>query len=108
MLWSTDENGVCDELDGMGAMQLVREAWADWVASKVYLIRSREWEPGTEGNCYQQRTPINTEVYWESGSDLPTMQIVDTALSRALGKHKGAHSKYQGLQVGTNACNLNN
>ncbi|RZC90637.1 hypothetical protein C5167_028468 [Papaver somniferum] len=96
MLWSTEENGVCEELDGMGAMQLAMEAWAEWVATKVDPIMkrvffvtmspthmwSREWEPGTEGNCYQQRTPITTEAYWGSGSDLPTMRMVDTVLSR--------------------------
>ena len=45
------------------------------------LIRSREWEPGSEGNCYNQMTPINLEGYWGSGSDLPSMRMVDRVLS---------------------------
>ncbi|OVA07840.1 PMR5 N-terminal domain [Macleaya cordata] len=100
LLWSSEENGVCEELDGLGAMELAMEAWADWVASKVdpFMKRiffitmspthlwSREWEPETEGNCYQQKTPINMEGYWGSGSDLPTMRMVETVLSRLSSK----------------------
>lgn len=39
--WSTDENGVCEELDGLGAMELAMGAWADWVASKVDPLKKR-------------------------------------------------------------------
>ncbi|KAJ6778052.1 PROTEIN TRICHOME BIREFRINGENCE-LIKE 35 [Salix koriyanagi] len=33
--WSAEENGACEELDGLGAMELAMGAWADWVASKT-------------------------------------------------------------------------
>lgn len=46
------------------------------------LIRSQEWESGSDGNCYNQMTPITLEGYWGSGSDLPTMRMVDKVLSR--------------------------
>ncbi|KAK6943432.1 PC-Esterase [Dillenia turbinata] len=100
LLWSSEQNGVCEELDGLGAMELAMEAWANWVASNVDPLRkrvffvtmspthlwSREWEPGSEGNCYGEKTPIKDEGYWGSGSDLPTMHIVENVLSRLSSK----------------------
>ncbi|KAL6146257.1 hypothetical protein ACLB2K_056940 [Fragaria x ananassa] len=95
LLWSTEANSVCEELDGMGAMELAMGAWAEW-ASKVDPLKkrvffvtmspthlwSREWKPGNEGNCYSEKSPIDLEGYWGSGSDLPTMNMVDNVLSK--------------------------
>ncbi|XP_042509946.1 protein trichome birefringence-like 35 [Macadamia integrifolia] len=100
LLWSDEESGICEELDGVGAMELAMEAWADWVASKVNPLKkkvffvtmspthlwSREWAPGTEGNCYQENNPIDMEGYWGSGSDLPTMRMVDKVVDRLRSK----------------------
>lgn len=100
LLWSTEKKGVCEELDGAGAMELAMGAWADWVASKVDPLKkrvffvtmspthlwSREWSPGSEGNCYNEKTPIDLEGYWGSGSDLPTMHMVEKVLSRMSSK----------------------
>ncbi|KAB1224489.1 Protein trichome birefringence-like 35 [Morella rubra] len=100
LLWSAEDNGVCEELDGLGAMELAMGTWADWVASKVDPLKkrvffvtmspthfwSREWEPGSEGNCFGQKTPIDLESYWGSGSDLPTMRMVDKVLSQLSSK----------------------
>lgn len=33
--WSSEENGVCEEIDGLGGMELAMEAWAKWVDSNV-------------------------------------------------------------------------
>ncbi|KAJ7950040.1 Trichome birefringence-like family [Quillaja saponaria] len=96
LLWSAEENGTCEELDGVGAMELAMGTWANWVASeidpfkkRVFFVTmspthlwSREWEPGSEGNCYGEKTPINVEGYWGSGSDLHTMHMVEKVLSR--------------------------
>ncbi|KAF8397199.1 hypothetical protein HHK36_016106 [Tetracentron sinense] len=38
--WSNEENGICEGLDGLEAMELAMEAWADWVASKGIPSRS--------------------------------------------------------------------
>ncbi|XP_021908427.1 protein trichome birefringence-like 35 [Carica papaya] len=100
LLWSTEENGICEELDGLGAMELAMGAWADWVATKVNPLKKRvffvtmspthlwkrEWESGSEGNCYGEKSPINDEGYWGSGSDLPTMRMVEKVLSRLRSK----------------------
>ncbi|KAF8364656.1 hypothetical protein HHK36_018616 [Tetracentron sinense] len=100
LLWSSEEHGVCEELDGLGAMELAMEAWADWVASKVNPLEkrvlfvtmspthlwSREWEPGSEGNCYNETTPIDMEGYWGTGSDLPTMQMVEKVVGKLSSK----------------------
>ncbi|KAB5520080.1 hypothetical protein DKX38_024399 [Salix brachista] len=94
--WSAEENGACEELDGLGAMELAMGAWADWVASKVdpqkkrvFFVTmspthlwSREWGPGSDGNCYGEKMPIDWEGYWGSGSDMPTMRMVEKVLSR--------------------------
>ncbi|KAL4606347.1 hypothetical protein ACB092_09G096600 [Castanea dentata] len=96
LLWSAGKNGICEELDGLGAMELAMGAWADWVASKVDPLKkrvffvtmspthlwNREWKHGSEGNCYDEKTPIDFEGYWGSGSDLPTMHMVEKVLSR--------------------------
>lgn len=39
--WSTEESGTCEELDGLGAMELAMGSWADWVASKVDPLKKR-------------------------------------------------------------------
>lgn len=33
--WSDKEDGVCEQLDGNGAMELAVEAWAEWIAANV-------------------------------------------------------------------------
>lgn len=45
------------------------------------FCRSREWETGSEGNCYNEKMPIKDEGYWGSGSDLPTMRMVERVLN---------------------------
>ncbi|KAA3463742.1 protein trichome birefringence-like 35 [Gossypium australe] len=89
--WSGEENGACEELDGLGAMELAMGAWADWVASKVIPLKKHvffvtmspthfwkgEWEAGSKGNCYNETRPIDREGHWGSGSDLATMRMVD-------------------------------
>lgn len=100
LLWSAEENRVCEELDGLGAMELAMEAWADWVVTnvdsgkkKVFFVTMspthlwrREWDPGSEGNCYNEKTPIQEEGYWGSGSDLPTMQMVEKVVKKLSSK----------------------
>ncbi|KAL3027295.1 hypothetical protein AAZX31_03G043800 [Glycine max] len=100
LLWTHEENGACEELDGHGAMELAMGAWADWVSSKVDPLKkrvffvtmspthlwSREWKPGSEGNCYGEKDPIDNEGYWGSGSDLPTMSTVEKILSNLSSK----------------------
>ncbi|KAI8537824.1 hypothetical protein RHMOL_Rhmol09G0053700 [Rhododendron molle] len=80
LLWSSEGDGVCEEIDGLGGMELAMEAWANWVASNVNPLKkqvffvtmspthlwSREWET-SEGNCYNEKTPIKDEGYWGSG-----------------------------------------
>ncbi|GAB4857317.1 Protein trichome birefringence-like 35 [Ancistrocladus abbreviatus] len=96
LLWSTEPNGICEELDGRGAMELALNTWANWVDSSVEPLQkrvfyvtmspthlwSREWNPGSEGNCYGETSPIASETYWGSGSDLPTMRIIEKVLGR--------------------------
>lgn len=51
----------------------------------VKFCRSREWET-SEGNCYNEKTPIKDEGYWGSGSDLPTMRMVERVLNSVSSK----------------------
>ncbi|KAK8921362.1 hypothetical protein KSP39_PZI020813 [Platanthera zijinensis] len=95
LLWNADDE-MCEEADGLDAMTLAMETWADWVASSVDRMRqrvffvtmspthlwSREWNPGSEGNCFEEKTSINIEGYWGSGSDPNTMQMVRSILDR--------------------------
>ncbi|XP_004249604.1 protein trichome birefringence-like 35 [Solanum lycopersicum] len=94
LLWSSEENGVCEEINGLGGMELAMDAWANWVdsnvdpAKKVFFVTMSpthftkgEWEPGSEGNCYNEKLPLNG-TYWGIDSDLPTMQMVERTLAR--------------------------
>ncbi|KAJ9549292.1 hypothetical protein OSB04_021835 [Centaurea solstitialis] len=100
LLWSKEENGVCEEAQGLEAMELAMDAWANWVDSnidpskqKAFFVTmspthlwSREWEAGTEGNCYNQKSLIEDERYWGSGSDLETMRMVENVVSKVKSK----------------------
>ncbi|KAL3531648.1 hypothetical protein ACH5RR_005169 [Cinchona calisaya] len=100
LLWSDEVSGVCEEIDGLGGMELAMEAWADWMASNFDFLNKQaffvtmspthhfkeEWEPGSEGNCYNERQPITSESYLGSGIHLPTMQVVDKVLTRLSSK----------------------
>lgn len=94
LLWSSESNGVCEEIHEVAGMELAMEAWANWVASNVNPLEKqvffvtmspthqlrREWEPNSEGNCYNQKEPITDERYWGSGSDIASMNMVDKVL----------------------------
>ncbi|KAI9079766.1 hypothetical protein K1719_038387 [Acacia pycnantha] len=41
LLWTDAENGACEELDGLGAMELAMGAWTDWVSSKADPLKKR-------------------------------------------------------------------
>ncbi|XP_051130446.1 protein trichome birefringence-like 35 [Andrographis paniculata] len=98
LLWSDEQNGVCEEIGGQGGMELAMEVWADWVAGnvdpskkKVFFVTMSpthmskdEWEPGSRGNCYGEKEPIEDEGYWGRDSDMPTMRMVGEVL-RQLG-----------------------
>ncbi|KAJ4821843.1 hypothetical protein Tsubulata_946382 [Turnera subulata] len=87
--WSSEQNGACEEIDGLGGMELAMGAWADWVAKanslnkKIFFVTmSREWANGSNGNCYSEKVPIDLDGYWGSGSDLPTMRMVDRVIAK--------------------------
>lgn len=96
LLWSSEEYRVCEELDGQRAMELAMKTWANWVDSNVNPLEKRvffvtmspthlwsqEWNPESQGNCYNESNPITRKNYWGSGSDLPTMSMVEDILSQ--------------------------
>ncbi|KAJ8533783.1 hypothetical protein K7X08_007107 [Anisodus acutangulus] len=95
LLWSSEENGVCEEIDGLKGMELAMDAWANWIESNVDPLKKQvffvtmspthllkqEWEPGKGGNCYDEKLPIKNQTK-ESNHDLPTMRMVEKILSR--------------------------
>ncbi|XP_019188121.1 PREDICTED: protein trichome birefringence-like 35 [Ipomoea nil] len=94
LLWSNEQDGACEEIDGLRGMELAMRTWADWVASNIDPLKkqvffvtmspthqSKEgWEPGSEGNCYDEKLPITNRGYWGNGSDVDTMQMVGRVL----------------------------
>ncbi|KAJ6798573.1 protein trichome birefringence-like 1 [Iris pallida] len=95
LLWNAEDIASCQEADGLDAMKLALETWAGWVASRMNTLKqraffvtmspthlwSREWNPGSEGNCFQEKLPIvDKEGYWGSGSDVDTMRMVRNTL----------------------------
>lgn len=45
------------------------------------MRRSWEWNPGTDGNCYNETHPIEGS-YWGTGSNLDIMRIVEDVLGQ--------------------------
>ncbi|GAA0148602.1 hypothetical protein LIER_07996 [Lithospermum erythrorhizon] len=98
--WSRENDGICEEISGLGGMELAMEAWAEWVASKMNPLKQKaffvtmspthflreEWQPESSGNCYNEKTPIENETYWGSGSDIATMEMVKKVLGRLSSK----------------------
>ncbi|KFK24668.1 hypothetical protein AALP_AA8G009500 [Arabis alpina] len=94
--WSSEEKGSCEEVKGGEGMEMAMNAWGEWIANnvdpktkRVFFVtmspthqRSREWNPGSEGNCYGEKKPIEEESYWGSASDIPTMRMVKRVLNR--------------------------
>ncbi|CAA0400027.1 unnamed protein product [Arabidopsis thaliana] len=94
--WSSEEKGSCEEVKSAEGMEMAMDSWGDWVANnvdpnkkRVFFVTmspthqwSREWNPGSEGNCYGEKKPIEEESYWGSGSDIPTMRMVKRVLER--------------------------
>ncbi|CAH8269683.1 unnamed protein product [Arabidopsis lyrata] len=94
--WSSEERGSCEEVKGAEGMEMAMNTWGDWIANnvdpntkRVFFVTmspthqwSREWNPGSEGNCYGEKKPIEEESYWGSGSDIPTMKMVKRVLDR--------------------------
>ncbi|MCD7454739.1 Protein trichome birefringence-like 35 [Datura stramonium] len=99
LLWSSEENGVCEEIDGLKGMELAMDAWASWIESKVDPMKKQvffvtmspthllkqEWEPGKRGNCYDEKLPIKNKIR-ESNLDLPTMRMVEKILAKLSSK----------------------
>ncbi|KAI0519833.1 hypothetical protein KFK09_007294 [Dendrobium nobile] len=61
---------------------LVFNSYLWWRSGPKIKLLSREWNPGSEGNCFNEKTPINSDSYWGSGSDLSTMKMVENILSK--------------------------
>ncbi|CAN6870531.1 unnamed protein product [Brassica oleracea] len=92
--WSSREKGSCKEVKGAEGMEMAMNTWAHWISSNVDPNKKRvffvtmspihiyEWNPGSEGNCYGEKKPIEEESYWGSGSDIPTMRMVERVLRR--------------------------
>lgn len=39
--WSNEQNGACEEIDGLRGMELAMRAWADWVAFNVDPLKKQ-------------------------------------------------------------------
>ncbi|KAL0399456.1 UNVERIFIED_CONTAM: protein trichome birefringence-like 31 [Sesamum radiatum] len=75
------------------AYRLALETWANWIESsinpqtqKIFFttmspthLWSWEWNPGTDGNCFNETHPIEGS-YWGTGSNLDIMGIVEDVL----------------------------
>ncbi|KAL8512211.1 hypothetical protein ACS0TY_018608 [Phlomoides rotata] len=77
------------------AYRLAMETWANWVASSINPLTQKifftttspthlwswEWNPGTDGNCFNETHPIEGP-YWGTGSNLDIMRIVEDVIAR--------------------------
>ncbi|CDY68152.1 BnaAnng26300D [Brassica napus] len=96
LIYASKEKGSCEEVKGAEGMEMAMNTWAHWISNnvdpntkRVFFVTmspthiwSREWNPGSEGNCYGEKKPIEDGSYWGSGSDIPTMRMVEKVLRR--------------------------
>ncbi|KAL6554176.1 Protein trichome birefringence-like 31 [Orobanche minor] len=75
---------------------LALETWARWVESsinpriqKIFFatmspthLWSWEWNPGADGNCFNETRPIEKGSYWGTGSSRDIMGILEDVLGR--------------------------
>ncbi|CAI9115136.1 OLC1v1015973C1 [Oldenlandia corymbosa var. corymbosa] len=93
--WSDGESGACEEIGGMGGMELALEALTNWMALNFDYTNKRaffmtmspthyekeRWDPANEGNCYGETLPI-LKSHFKSGIHLPTMEIVNKVVRK--------------------------
>ncbi|KAL8526589.1 hypothetical protein ACS0TY_015690 [Phlomoides rotata] len=98
VLWGSfnTSDGIYKKVDMLRSYEMALKTWSDWLEihvnrSKTQLFfmsmsptheRKKEWEPKSEGNCYNEKQPIRNRRYWGTGSDLPSMRMVEKVLSR--------------------------
>ncbi|XP_059662708.1 protein trichome birefringence-like 31 [Cornus florida] len=77
------------------AYRLALETWANWIETsvnprnqKLFFMTmspthlwSWEWEPGSDGNCFNESHPIE-RPYWGTGSNLDILRIVREVLKQ--------------------------
>ncbi|KAG2335061.1 hypothetical protein Bca52824_006241 [Brassica carinata] len=81
--WSSEEKGSCEEVKGRGNGNGYECGLIGFPTMSIQTQSgSREWNPGSEGNCHGEKKPIEEESYWGSGSDIPTMRMVERVLRR--------------------------
>ncbi|XP_010675406.2 protein trichome birefringence-like 31 isoform X2 [Beta vulgaris subsp. vulgaris] len=75
------------------AYKMALQTWANWLESsinsqtqRVYFMSlspthlwSSEWNPGSEGNCFNEKEPIHGP-YWGMGTNLEIMKIVQETI----------------------------
>ncbi|KAL6535947.1 hypothetical protein OROHE_012791 [Orobanche hederae] len=67
-----------------GADILVFESYVWWMYKPTIhaTYGSWEWNPGTDGNCFNETHPIEKGSYWGTGSSLDIMGIVEDVLGQ--------------------------
>jgi len=46
------------------------------ICSCLFVIRSKDWGEDTDGNCYNQTTPIKDLSYWGPGTSKGLMRVI--------------------------------
>ncbi|XP_010416101.1 PREDICTED: protein trichome birefringence-like 31 [Camelina sativa] len=78
------------------AYKMALETWAKWFKTKINPEKQRvfftsmspthlwswEWNPGSDGTCYDELYPIDKPSYWGTGSNQEIMKIVGDVLRR--------------------------
>ncbi|PWA67598.1 PC-Esterase [Artemisia annua] len=85
--------------------RMVLEKWSNWLTTHVNHTRTRsyfmsmtathqrgtDWGMQGNGNCLNETKPVMTDLFWESGSDLQMMKILELSLSKL--KARGVNVK---------------
>ncbi|KAI3771122.1 hypothetical protein L6452_02280 [Arctium lappa] len=83
-------------VDSHHAYSMVLEVWSNWLYTHInhtrtqsYFMsmtathhRGKEWGMKGGRNCYNETDPIMKDKFWESGSDLEMMRILESSLNK--------------------------
>ncbi|GJV10695.1 trichome birefringence-like protein 34 [Tanacetum coccineum] len=95
-----------DEVNNVRAYKMVLDTWSKWVhanidpaKTKMFFMgltathsKAADWGGKSQGSCYKEKEPVTKEGFWESGTDLKMLRILESSLDKL--KAKGTNVQF--------------
>ncbi|KAL7586702.1 hypothetical protein Lser_V15G39447 [Lactuca serriola] len=93
---SFEDSTQYDIVDNHNGYKMVLKTWSNWLYSHINHTRTRsyfmsmtathhkgvEWGMQDDQNCLNETEPIMKDEFWESGSDLKMLMILESSLNK--------------------------